>query len=78
MKKDAKNQGITPRELEVFRKVVAVLKGEYGEEAREYLHQHMLSFKRYCDLKDKGINVYLPAPRLGHPRFLVIRGNTRN
>jgi hypothetical protein len=74
MKREKKGKLITPEQVELVGKIIEVLNGDYGEEARRCLLQCIEANKRYFKLKAQGINVTLPAPRLGRPRFLVISG----
>lgn len=72
MKKQKKGKLITPEEAELVGKAIKILNGDYGEEAQRCLLECMEASKRYWELKAQGINVMLPAPRLGRPRLLVI------
>jgi hypothetical protein len=62
----------TERDARVFQDLFDVLEGVYGDEAKSYMRDYLRIWKRYRELKDKGINVRVSPPRFGRPPLLII------
>jgi hypothetical protein len=68
---------LTPRDLEIFSKVLAALRGDYGEEARRFVKDFIATWNKGWTLKRKGHKVRRPNPRPGRPQFVIIDGRER-
>jgi hypothetical protein len=47
-------QPLTPRDLEVFSKVLAALRGDYGEEARRFVRDFIVTWNKGVEAEAQG------------------------